>query len=494
MAVTPVDGNDNLSTVFNGSYKSRASFASDGTIPSQDDNRQPREASNDWPVIAVSWNFTVSASEPQSRYLIFAYDDIQSIDYFSTRLPPYWRRGGDDAITLIKNATRDYTATLGKLDEYDQNLIDALSTAASPYYTTIASLVFRQTFGSCKLVWNAEQGIPWYFMKEVSSSGDLSTVDVIFPASPLFLYTNPYLMELLLLPILAYANNETSVPYSLAWAPHHLGIYPIGDITPEQQEQMPVEETGNLLMIIAALVSYSQKQEKDYQSLIFPKYQTFIQGWGDYLISGDGVLPDPGDQLCTDDFLGPSPHNVNLALKGIVGLGCYAHICGLQNRSNDATKYMTYAEQYADYWLKNANNGDHYRLQYDLPNTWSLKYNMLYQYIIGVNLYSNSVMQTKIAYYTGTDRLNTYGIPLNSEQTFTKLDWLSWIAAMAPNKNDRLDIFQRIYNFANETPDRVPLTDWCDPVAGTQYGFQARPVLGAVYAWMLLQSNSEFKD
>jgi len=39
--------------------------------------------------------------------------------------------------------------------------------------------------------------------------------------------------------------------------------------------------------------------------------------WGNYLTT---ALPDPGNQLCTDDFEGPSPHNANLAAKGIVAL------------------------------------------------------------------------------------------------------------------------------------------------------------------------------
>jgi len=63
--------------------------------------------------------------------------------------------------------------------------------------------------------------------------------------------------------------------------------------------------------------------------MIFPKYSALIKSWAEFLVSGEGVLPDPGDQLSTDDFLGPSPHNTNLALKGIVGLGCYAEIARL---------------------------------------------------------------------------------------------------------------------------------------------------------------------
>ena len=71
-------------------------------------------------------------------------------------------------------------------------------------------------------------------------------------------------MELLLLPLMAYANNETDIYYNLPWAPHHLGTYPIANTPPSGQENMPVEETGNFLMIIATLVKYSKEQGADY--------------------------------------------------------------------------------------------------------------------------------------------------------------------------------------------------------------------------------------
>jgi len=148
-----------------------------------------------------------------------------------------------------------------------------------------------------------------YFMKEISSDGDLSTVDVIYPASPFYLHYSPELLRLLLVPLLAYANNETSVPYDLPWAPHHLvrrlslswlphphhifvqGVYPIGYILSRDQENMyllglifvgrllsvsflmipcrPVEETGNLFMMLLGII---QRQKNDY-SWLFPRYQ-----------------------------------------------------------------------------------------------------------------------------------------------------------------------------------------------------------------------------
>lgn len=485
IGVSPVDKDDSLNTVFGGAADIRSSFVSTGAIPEEDDIQYPRPANNNWPVMAVSWDLRAIPGKPTTRYLIFAYDDIKSISFFGDLLPPYWRRNGADALNILSDAARDYTKILTTCENYDQDLIGKLAATGGPKYATLGALVFRQAFGGCKLVWNEKLNLPWYFMKEISSNGDLHTVDVIFPSIPIFLYTNPYLVELMMLPHFAYANNETDTPYNLAWAPHHLGTYPIADLKPQDQEQMPIEETGNLLMIVAALIKLGQDQNGDYQSLMFPKHQSLTNSWAEYLLSGAGVLPDPNDQLCTDDFLGPLSHNTNLALKGIVGLGCYASALEMLGFTNDSKRYLDSVKNFAQFWLQNASDEDHYRLQYDLPNTWSLKYNLLFQYIMDDDIFPNDVISKEVTYLM-KNHLNKYGISLNNNVVSTKIDWLSWIAAMSPNPLDRDTLFERIYNFANETPDRVPLTDWYDTDTGKRLRFQARAVLGAFYANIML--------
>jgi len=76
-------------------------------------------------------------------------------------------------------------------------------------------------------------------MKEISSDGDVSTVDVIYPASPAIFVMNPELFRKILIPIMVYGNNETNiygkgVDYNLAWAPHHLGHWPVSYIKPDE--------------------------------------------------------------------------------------------------------------------------------------------------------------------------------------------------------------------------------------------------------------------
>lgn len=116
--------------------------------------------------------------------------------------------------------------------------------------------------------------------------------------SPVLLLTDPELLMRLLLPLLAYANNETNVHYNLTWAPHHLGLYPVADLKPSKQENMPIEECANFFNMIAATV----QRRPDLLTLVYPRYFPIMRQWADYLVDN---LPDyKGKQQTTDDFLG----------------------------------------------------------------------------------------------------------------------------------------------------------------------------------------------
>ena len=60
-------------------------------------------------------------------------------------------------------------------------------------------------FGGTELV--DRGGAPWAFLKEISSDGNVSTVDVVYPASPAYLHLSPSYLRLLLEPLLYYAEN-----------------------------------------------------------------------------------------------------------------------------------------------------------------------------------------------------------------------------------------------------------------------------------------------
>ena len=130
-----------------------------------------------------------------------------------------------------------------------------------------------------------------------------------------------------------------------------------------------------------------------------------------------------------------------------------------------------------------ADDGDHFRLAFDKPGTWSQKYNLVWDKILGFKLFPGDVARREIAYYKKNQL--TYGLPLDNRKEYTKLDWILWTATLADADSDFAALLDPVYDWLNTTPDRVPLTDWYWTNTGKKAGFQARPVVGGVLVKML---------
>ena len=130
-------------------------------------------------------------------------------------------------------------------------------------------------------------------------------------------------------------------------------------------------------------------------------------------------------------------------------------------------------------WQQMAIDGDHYKLAFDKPGTWSQKYNLVWDQLLGFNLFPERVRQTEIAFYLR--HLNEFGLPLDNRETYTKLDWQLWTATLTSNPADFNQLMAPIGEWINEGPSRVPLTDFYDTKTGKMVAFQARSVVGGVY-------------
>ena len=180
-----------------------------------------------------------------------------------------------------------------------------------------------------------------------------------------------------------------------------------------------------------------------------------MEQWAEYL-KDKGF--DPENQLCTDDFAGHLAHNVNLSAKAICGLGAFAKLCDMRGDKAKAEEYSKLAKEFAARWVKEAADGDHFRLAFDKPGTWSQKYNLVWDRILGLNLFPAEVARKEMDYYKKIQ--NKYGLPLDNRSPYTKLDWILWTATLTQNRADFEALVDPVFLFLNETPDRSPMTDW----------------------------------
>ncbi len=449
------------------------SFIAAGKLPPADVMDGVAASDRTSPRLAVVLSFSDIGRQPAVRHLLVSYTEGYAIQYMHRDLRPYWQRNGKPVAAMLDEAEREYISLDARGDAFDRELAADLTRVAGPRYAWLCTLSYRQSIAAHKLVADAD-GQPMLFAKENFSNGDVGTVDVMYPSAPIFLLFNPKLLEAQVLPVLEY----TAMPnrWRFPFAPHDLGQYPLangqeyGGGEKTEEDQMPVEESANLLILVDAIA------RTGHSTMLAEKYWPQLTQWVEYL-KLHGL--DPENQLTTDDFAGHVAHNSNLSIKAIDGIGAYADLAKLLHHDDAARQYSELAQSMVPKWMAMAQEGDHYELAFNSPDTWSQKYNLVWDKVLDYNLFPPSVREAEIAYYK--TKLNTYGLPLDSRATYTKNDWTLWTATLADTQADFDALVDPVYRWSNETTSRVPMTDWYDTISGKQVGFQARSVVGGLF-------------
>lgn len=455
----------------------RNQFAKDGTIPAEDDLRMPRRADDQWPILACALKGIKVGDQAVEKHLTLAYDDEYSIEYLGRKLPPIWRMNGQTAGDMIQTAEKEYAQLRDRCVKQDEKLMKEYEEAGGSEYAALAALSYRQCIAGHKIVQDID-GKLMMFSKECFSNGCICTVDVTYPSAPFFIKYSTPLLKAMLTPILEYASGPR---WKWPFAPHDLGQYPLangqvyGGGERTEENQMPVEESGNMLILIAAAC------KNDGNTKYAEQYWPTLLKWADYL-KDKGL--DPENQLCTDDFAGHLAHNVNLSAKAIVALASFGMMADMKGDKKLAEEYRGVAKKMAEQWVKMADDGKSFRLAFDKPGTWSQKYNLVWDRLFDLKLFPKEVIEKEVASYPA--RMNKYGLPLDNRADYSKSDWCVWTATLTGKRSDFDTLMKPIYKYVWETPSRIPLSDWHDTKTAHSVGFRARTVVGGIFIPLLM--------
>jgi hypothetical protein len=445
-------------------------FVADGGLPAADDAAQPRPANSDQPVLAFAFDLGQVGAEAVSRQVIVALDELYTVKWFGKPLRPYWRRNGATPAELLPAAAADYAKLAPRCEAFDKELLADAERAGGQSYADLIALAYRQALCACGLAAD-RNGQPLFFTKENTSNGDIATVDVFYPMDPMLILLSPTLAKASVVPVLIYGSSPR---WRWPCSPHDLGTYPIVRGTDDGGEAMPVEESGNMILLCDAISQATGSAE-----WLTPWWPA-LSKWVDYL---EKFGLDPENQLCTDDFMGHLAHNANLSVKAILGLAAFGDLCRMRGDTAGAERYANLAKTDSEHWLTVAADGDHSRLAFDKPNTWSQKYNLVWDQILGLKVFPPSLAASEIAQYKKV--IQKYGVPLDSRTHLAKTDWSLWAATLADNRADFEALVTPIHEYFGHTTARDPLADSYQTDNVRSGGMHARPVIGGLFVKLL---------
>ena len=445
-------------------------FVKSGKLPSSEKNPVRSTSLSNMPALAFCNN--LGKVKEASDFLMIGYDEVYDMQYMKKNYKAYYARDGKTIFNAFEELRDNYASIMKRCRDLDKMIYDDALAAGNKKYAEMLSANYRLVMAAHKL-FQDDKGHILYFSKENKSNGCVNTVDLTYPESPLYLLYNPTLQKGMVLSILEYALSDQRKGKNCA--AHDLGQYPLAN-GQVYGDTMPLEESANIILLCNAICKITGDGEW------LKPYKSVLKTWADYC-RAEGQ--NPGNQLCTDDFKGPSEQNTNLSIKAIMAVAAYADLIPyIGGNTRDIEKFRNYAKNMALLWEADARDGDHYRMEFHKGGTWSQKYNLVWDLMWGWNYFPAEVVDREINFYL--TKQHKYGLPLDSRDLQTKSDWILWTASMSPDTETFLQFSDKHYDYMNETTSRIPLSDFYMVDSGRSCNFSARSVLGGLWMKVLM--------
>ncbi|GAA6059794.1 hypothetical protein JCM10212_003689 [Sporobolomyces blumeae] len=475
----------------------RSTFVEKGHLPGTFDSKYRKINDVDEPAFAFSVRF--DKGEPARAVFTIGHVRSPYVNYVTPNgqitLEGLWTTvypTPEDAVSAFQSS---YSRNLREAVKFDSTLRQDALRVSGEKYASIAELSTRQAFATFEVTtgvgddWSEDKERVMMWLKEISSNGDMSTIDVIFPLHPILLYTNPTLVALLLEPLLVYTHSGM---YPNRWPVHDLGTYPNATgYNGGNDEPMPVEEAGNMLWM--ALSYYQLTSDLPWVE----KHYDVLKSWTSYLID-DGLVP--AEQLSTDDFSGRLANQTDLAVKAIVGIGAMAELAKQNGRWTDWIHYRSTAEAYVKEWMRMAmteTDGPHphAKLAYQDEGSWGTLYNLLGDRILALDLFPPDLYKHQSEWYRL--KREKFGVPLDSRHYWAKTDWQMFAAACSPDEETRDMFIDDLVGFLRAGKVDAAFPDLYETPTGNYPGeegldwgirFISRPVVGGHFSLLALDA------
>lgn len=459
----------------------RTAFVENGDLARKESSWSPQS------VVALSHDLGNIVGDASVVFAV-GYERKEAINYLGDTYTGFYRSKYPTTHEALKFFLDDYEDAHLESWKLDDELSDFATAAAGPKYADIVALSTRQAYGGIDLTITndslaTDQVLA--FIKELSSDGNVNTIDVIMPAFPIYWVMDPDWIRLLLEPVMLYLDaGRWRLPYTI----HDLGShYPhaIGH-DDQQAEPMPIEECGNLLILALAYVRATGDEGWSSQ------YMGLFRKYADYLVDNSINI---AEQLSSNDAAGPLANETNLAIKAAIGICAYGELSGDK-------KYTHIGHEHADLFFRQGlgtdENRTHFVLEYpDKPSTWKIPYNLYPDVLLGLETFP------KAAYAMGTGFFSTvrgeYGVALDNRQDWAKSDWNMWLAGtLETSTRDEFvdDLWAFMTNGKHNWPfsDRYISTSARGGEPGIPILCRARPTVGGHFALLALKGPNPLQS